>query len=511
MKQFFTALYLFFLLSTQVNSQVSLPRSTPEAEGVSSKGIIEFLDAVAGTPNEMHSLMIIRNGKVIAEGWWDPYRPALKHTLYSLSKSFTSTAIGFAVSEKRISLADKVISFFPDKLPDTVSTFLSQLSIKDLITMSVGMAPDPSGLIAITDDWVKTFLSIPVRNKPGSVFLYNSGATYMLSAIIQKVTGEKLVDYLEPRLFQPLDISGIDWELDPNGINTGGYGLRVKTEDIAKFGLLYLQKGKWNGKQIIPTAWVEEATSFKIDIAPGMSQERKDSSDWRQGYCYQFWRSRYNSYRGDGAFGQYCLVLPLENAVIAITSETPNMQDELNLVWKYLLPALQANRSTLDKNDGLELKQKLAKLKVPLNETGSEVKPITISGTRYHFETNPKKISDIAFNEEDHIMTLKIRTDADAYDLKFGDGKWITGTTTMLGPSLVAAAKNHFVGLPPSQIAGSYRWVSNSTLEMQLRYIDSPHTLNMTYEFSGDNISVVLKDSFAPPDRKTTLQGAIVQ
>ena len=247
---------LFLFVSFQVISQ-PLPRSTPEAEGVSSKGIIDFLDAIDNSKHEMHSIMILRHGVVIAEGWWSPYRPELKHTLYSLSKSFTSTAIGFAVAEKKITVNDKVISFFPDKLPQTVSENLAQLTIKDLLSMSAGQAPDPSFAIAPSDDWIKTFFSIPIQNKPGSVFLYNSMATYMLSAIVQKVTGQKIIDYLKPRLFAPLGIEGPDWENDPTGINVGGWGLRVRTEDIAKFAQLYLQKGKWNGKQIIPAAWVE--------------------------------------------------------------------------------------------------------------------------------------------------------------------------------------------------------------------------------------------------------------
>ena len=153
---FVTAL-LFLFLSLQVSSQtVTLPRSTPEAQGVSSKGIVDFLDAIAQSKNEMHSIMIVRHGKVIAEGWWNPYRPDLKHTLYSLSKSFTSTAIGFAVAEKKITVNDKVISFFPDKLPDTISSNLRELTIRDLITMSAGQAPEPTYIIA-TDDWIKSF------------------------------------------------------------------------------------------------------------------------------------------------------------------------------------------------------------------------------------------------------------------------------------------------------------------------------------------------------------------
>src|SRR4051812_30813751 len=301
------ALLLFGLtLQLQTNGQksTSLPRSKPEAEGVSSRGIIQFIDAISKSNHEFHSFMVLRHGKVIAEGWWNPYQGNLKHTMYSVSKSFTATAIGFAVSEKRISVDDRVISFFPADVPDTAGAFLSQLRIKDLLSMSVGQQPDPTGDIGSkNDNWVNAFFRTPILYAPGSKFLYNSAATYVLSAIVQKVTGQRVLDYLQPRLFAPLGISGIDWEVSPQKINSGGWGLRLKTEDMAKFGQLFLQKGIWNGKQILPQAWVEQASTMKIEQDPSASQARKDSSDWLQGYCYQMWRSRNNAYRADGAFG----------------------------------------------------------------------------------------------------------------------------------------------------------------------------------------------------------------
>lgn len=505
--------FLFLLVFTsQVCSQsFSLPRSTPEEQGASSRGIIDFLNAVNNSRNEMHSLMIVRHGKVIAEGWWKPYRPDLKHTLYSLSKSFTSTAIGFAVSENKLSVTDKVISFFPDKLPDTVSAYLDALTVKDLLSMSVGQTPDPSFLVAQDTDWVKRFFKVPVQHKPGSVFLYNSMATYMLSAILQKVTGEKLIDYLRPRLFIPLGIQDADWESDLDGINVGGWGLRVKTEDIAKFGLLFLQKGKWQDKQLLPESWIDEATASHIDNAPGAPQAKKDSSDWMQGYGYQFWRSRFNSYRGDGAFGQYMLILPELDAVIAITSETTNMQDELNLVWKHLLPALRGETRSQHTKDAMELKKRLSSLKVPMPVlTDSVFTSPALTGKTFRLAENTRKIESVAFNQKGNIITLTIKKEGKNYPLNFGKGIWMKGRTTMLGPSLVELAKGHFAGIPASQVAGSYSWKNASALEMHLRYIDSPHTLQMTFYFEGNKVSLDIKDSFAPPERKLTVAGTVV-
>jgi CubicO group peptidase (beta-lactamase class C family) len=242
----------------------TLPRSAPEDQGVSSDSIIAFLDALSGSKHEYHSLMVLRHGYVIAEGWWKPYRPKSPQMLYSLSKSFTSTAIGLAVAEGRLGVDDKVLKFFPDETPAAVSEHLAALRVRDLLSMSVGHAEDSTGTLRGKDDWVKQFLSLPIKNPPGTAFLYNSGATYMCSAIVQKVTGQRVIDYLGPRLFGPLGIETMSWEVCPRGINTGGWGLKVPTEALAKFGQLYLQKGMWNGRQILSPAWVEEATSFKI-------------------------------------------------------------------------------------------------------------------------------------------------------------------------------------------------------------------------------------------------------
>lgn len=509
-KKSIAALLLFLLFSIWANSQSKLPRSNPEAEGVSSDGIIKFLDAVANSKNEIHSLMILRHGKVIAEGWWNPYRPDLKHTMYSVSKTFTATAIGFAVNEKRISVNDKVTSFFPTQLPDTVSTNLADLTIKDVLSMTVGQAPDPTGL-AVTGSrpWSTTFLSLPIKDDPGTKFLYNSLGSYMLSAIIQKVTGQKVIDYLRPRLFTPLGIQGMDWEVDPEGINSGGWGLRVKTEDMAKFGQLYLNNGKWNGKQLLPAAWIEEATTMKIDQNPDMPQAKKDSSDWNQGYCYQIWRCRHNGYRADGAFGQYIIVMPELDAVIAITSETPNMQDEINLVWEHLLPAFKKNKLPGNKSLAV-LKQKLAALKLPPPAKTTSPVEKTISGKTFTIESNQSNVESVSFQFKNNICYVGLKTDTALHKFEFGAGSWKEGTTTKKGPNLVGRAKAHFAGLPSPKINCSYSWKDDQTLELILRYIESPHTEKINCRFEDNKVSIDISNSFDtnPANKKPTLKGS---
>lgn len=324
----------------------SLPRSTPKAEKMNEKAVANFLQAMQKDGHDLHSLMIVRNGKVIAEHWLGDNAANKPHILNSVSKTFTATAIGFAVSEGLIKVTDKVISFFPDKLPNDISENLRNMEIRHLLTMNTGHEDEPRRRGTDTGDWVEHFLAAPVTHEPGTYFVYNSMGTYMLSAIIQKVTGEKLIDYLYPRLFRPLGIVGATWQDSPQGINVGGWGLYVKTEDMAKLGQLFLQKGKWNGKQLLPESWIEDASSYQTSslpagVKPDQVKDNPKNSDWMQGYGYQMWRCRHNAYRADGASGQYILVLPDKNAVIAITANIGDMQAELNLVWKYLLPAMK--------------------------------------------------------------------------------------------------------------------------------------------------------------------------
>ncbi len=322
----------------------ALPRSTTEKESVSSQNISNYLKAVKENKQDLHSLMILRHGKIIEEYWSGDYAPGKKHIMNSVSKTFTSMAVGFAITENRLKLSDKVISFFPDDLPEKISPFLAKLQVRDLLTMSVGHETDPTKTIRSQgENWEKIFLATPIVYEPGTRFVYNSMATYMLSAIIQKVTGNKLIDYLYPRLFRPLGITGAEWEASPKGVNCGGWGLYIKTEDMAKLGQLLLQKGSWNGKQLLPEAWIAETTTAKIIQAPAWvsSDTKTENSDWMQGYGYLIWRCRYNAYRADGANGQFIIVIPDKDAVIVTTANISDMQAEINLIWENLFPALK--------------------------------------------------------------------------------------------------------------------------------------------------------------------------
>ena len=325
---------------------IDLPRvETPDSVAKAMEG---FFEAAAADSMDVHSVMIVKDGNVIYNHWQSEGVDSVPHVLHSVSKTFTATAVGLAIADGKMALTDKVIDYFPDKLPADVSDNLKAMTVRDLLTMSCGHDVEPSWRGDSDQDWVTIFLAHPVVHEPGTFYLYNSLGTYMLSAIVQQVTGEKVVDYLTPRLFEPLHIDKPKWEESPQGINCGGWGLYLKTEDLAKMGQLLLQKGEWNGKQLIPAEWVAEMSKKQVEsINPGtrieQAEERgmtKETSDWMQGYGYQMWRCRPGCFRADGARGQYIIVVPDKNAVIAITSNVEDLQGELNLVWNRILPVL---------------------------------------------------------------------------------------------------------------------------------------------------------------------------
>ena len=317
------------------------------------------------------------------------------------------------------------------------------------------------------------------------------------------------MDYLQPRFFEPLGINGDDWETDIQGINTGGWGLRLKTEDMAKFAELFLQKGVWNGKQVLPKGWVEEASTAKIIQHPELPQVKKDSSDWEQGYCYQMWRCRHNAFRGDGAFGQFMIVMPDEDAVLAITAETPDMQDELNLVWKYLLPAMHKEKLNTDTKTTALLQQKIKALSVPLPAKNSSKMEQTISGKTYAIEQNKKHLQNIAFGFKNDICHVTLKTDTADYAFDFAAGKWQAATTNKPGPSLTAGAIEIRKMLFPAKVEGSYTWKDDNTLQLALRYIESPHTEYITCHFDGNSLELSDEASFEYGKNKEVMKASV--
>lgn len=473
----------------------SLPRSTPEAEGVVSSGIQAFLDAIAQSKHEFHSFMMVRHGNVIAEGWWAPYGPHFVHTMYSMSKSFTSTAVGFAVKEGRLKVDDQVLSFFPESRPAQISENLAALRVKHLLTMSVGNEKEPTGTVVQSENWVQTFLAQPITHQPGTTFLYNSAATYMCSAIVQKVTGQKVIDYLRPRLFEPLGVHGMTWEECPRGINTGGWGLSIQTEGLAKFGQLYLQKGQWQGRQILPAAWVEEATTFKIQQpAPAKPARPNAQNDWLQGYAYQFWRCQHNGFRGDGAFGQFTIVLPEQDVVIAMTSESSNMQGQLDLVWEHLLPAIKQSALPPNPKGMMALQQTLSSLNVPGTQAPASAITVNPTGRKnFQFDANSQGFTEGSVEPQGANWTLTLKGPQDTHIIHATATGWTRESTTLPAPRLIGG------GAPQPgtrhKVTSRSEWLDAQTLVFTLRYYETPHHDSFIFKFDGDKVTLTFQNS----------------
>ena len=453
-----------------------LPRSLPEAQGVSSGALEEFVKALNGIEG-LHGVMVVRHGQVIAEGWWSPYDATHPHVLYSLSKSFTSTAVGLAIAEGKLSLDDQVLKFFPGDAPANLSDNLKAMRVRDLLMMSTGHQDEPP--TAPDEVSPKSFLAQPVPHLPGTHFKYNTAATFMLSAIVQKVTGQTVLDYLGPRLFEPLGIGHPVWDTNFQGISLGGYGLRLRTEDIAKFGQLYLQHGNWHGKQLLPADWVALATSRQT------SNGSNPDSDWNQGYGFQFWRCRHNAFRGDGAFGQYCVVIPDQDAVVAINSGVKDMQAVLNVIWDKLLPAFQAQRLAVNPEAVKRLQGELAHLEVsPARGAATAAQSRKFLNRKYAFPANERNLQGLTLASSDGGKTLTLVFEQGGQEMRFASGyrAWEKSNAPLFNDKMA-----QFAGEP---FGGTFAWLDDNTCTLKLCAVNTPYHLQMTLKFSGDQVTL---------------------
>ena len=477
-----------------------LSHSAPEAQGIASTAILAFVRAAQEHLGGLHSFMLLRHGHMVAAGWWSPYGPESPHELFSLTKSFTSTAVGLAVAEGRLSVDDPVLSFFPGEqglgsgqARSPGREHLAAMRVRHLLTMTTGHAEDTTGHLFERQDgnWVKGFLEQPVAHVPGTHFVYNSGASYVLSAIVQQVTGMAVLDYLQPRLFEPLGIETPAWATCPRGVHIGGWGLSVRTEDIARFGQLYLQKGAWRDPttgtavRILPAAWVKEATARQVPNAPN------ENPDWEQGYGYQFWRCRHGAYRGDGAFGQFCVVMPDQDAVLAITSGVGDMQAVLNLAWAHLLPAMGPVPLPADRAAQEELERTLVSLSLPPAQ-GQFSSPLAaqVSGKQYAMEANGQKVEAIAFDFHGDRCTVTVGDDRGEHRIACGSGAWLKGMTTY----------DHDA---PRRVAASGAWTAEDTYAIALCFYETPFCLTITCRFAEDRLTFDSKANvaFGPLER----------
>ncbi len=480
--------------------EYALPRTYPEQEGIDSSALLHFVEALEREIHELHSFMLLRHGRVIAEGWWSPYHHEEPHLLFSVSKSFTSSAVGLAVAEGRFSIDDRVLSFFPDERPTEVSDFLAAMSVRHLLTMTTGHAEDtwPHQVERPDGNWIKAFLNVPVLHAPGTHFLYNTGASYMLAAIVQKMTGMKLIDYLQPRLFAPLGIQQATWQESPQGIAMGGYGLSLKTEDLARFGQLYLQKGMWDGHQILPEAWVEAATSALVS-----NGNRTEQNDYSQGYGYQFWRCQHGAYQASGVFGQICIVMPEQEAVLAFTGGIDVFESVylLNLVWTLLLPLMGSE--PLAENPVFQdtLAKKLSSLTLAPVQ-GQAASPIAsqLSGRTYRVDSNALNIETIALNFTVSGCTVTVKTPDGEETFPCDYGVWRQGHTKLFN--------NLWLSDDPTPVVASGAWTTEDSFTMVVRLHETPFFHTLVYHFIEDELLLEIRINVTLESSKPLLLSA---
>lgn len=475
------------------NIMKQLNRSTPAEQGVNPAGILAFLQSLQSeeTKSELHSFMMIRHGYVIAEGWANPYGPKDIHHLYSLSKSFTSTAIGIAISEGLLSEEDYIKDIFIDYLQEPYQANIELLQVKHLLSMSGGQEYDifADDMIGNNKDWVKVILDTPIIHEPGSVFAYNTGSTYVLSVILEKATGIKLESYLNSRLYEHLGFGEKRWLTCPLKHNTGGFGLYLRTEDIAKFGLCYLNDGVFEDQQVIPSDWVKKATS---PIIPTGNGEEEDT-DSNQGYGYQFWRSTHKSYRGDGAFGQFCLCLPEQDVVIVMTSGYQESGNQLDMVWKHLLPAIDDGAKELDEqqkvlNTYLENMEALYPI--------SKIKSKDIKEKRYILDKKYYSFDRIGFELSGNKGAFKFFSRKSRILIPFGLDHYEEGSFTL--------------DRAREKIVSRGAWTSENEFSIYVRYINTPHCDHFKLVFDGIRVKVTIDRNVSiSPFEQVVLSGEL--
>jgi CubicO group peptidase (beta-lactamase class C family) len=455
--------------------------------GVDADAIVAFLDAVEAAELDLHSLMIHRNGKVVVEAWRWPYRADRPRNLHSVAKSFTACAIGLALEEKRFSLDDKVVSFFPDALPAVVGDWLAALTLEDLLTMRVGHGGETSGAQwrALGTSWMEAFFRIPIVEQPGGSFLYTSAASYMLSAVLSRVTGETLHDYLKPRLIEPLGITGETWDIGPDGINPGGNGLTAKTVDLLKLGILHAQNGVWEGKRLLPEHWVATATRAHVESGR---------------YGYHWWTRPDGMYSAIGKFVQMALVFPAQGVTLAVTGAIKGSGRLMPYIDRYFPAAfrevfrdgpiagpaadarLKARLVEWQREDAPVAWKAPYLLADPVGHRGGATRART-EKRRFTMQPNAQGIValQLAFGERECTLRL---TDADGeHAIVAGFDRWIEGANEMPGRDL-----HHGYRLLGSPVVARACWLDPARLQMTWIFAETAFRDTVICEFAGQQV-----------------------
>ncbi len=504
MKRISTFLLVLAMMVVTHAQTGDLPRSTPAQQGLSTQAVSQFVDSLLALPQtEIHHVMVARHGQVVAEAHPAPFRADDAHTLYSASKTFVSLAVGLAIADNRLRLDDRVAAIMHDHLPDTISTSLAQMTVRNLLTMSSGIKPDWT-MRNNTNQWLNTWLAYPVK-APGEHFFYDSMATYMLSAIVQRVMGKTVLQLLCERIFEPLHITEVDWEISPEGINTGGWGMRIQAESLAKVGILMLQRGQWEGRQLVPEQWIDEMTQKRINYDNANGQAPTDGN---QGYCYQLWRCKWpTAYRMDGAHGQFVVMDPASDIVVVILGRSARGHDELACIWNQLMPGVDRtdNKNESKAEKRLAAACSRAALPLPQGKQRSNV----LTNADFKLQPNPDGIDLIKFYQDGKQMAMRIYyRDGRDETIPMAYGKWTYGHLTGEPPYSIGAV-GRFAGLRHNfATAAAYAWTTPGMLTVQIHYVNWISATTLQFDITAGTVQITHNYDTAHPH---TIPFAIVQ
>ena len=432
-----------------------LSRSTPESQGVPSGAVLAMLRRWETSGCEPHSVVIVRHGHVVAQGWWAPYRPEHQQLLYSVSKTFLAVAVALAEDDGLLGRGERLVDVFPEAAA-TAGPRASEITVEDCLRMSTGHHEDTldtvPGLLGSGDGAAALFLAAEPEHEPGSWFVYHNGASLMLALAVQRRTGQRLLHYLRPRLLEPLGITSASWRSAAGG-DLGFSGLHTTTDAVARLGVLLLDDGVWQGTRLLPSGWVGTASSALSNTAhhPG-------TPDWQQGYGYQLWRSRHDGFRADGAYGQFSLIHPRHDLVVAVTACTDDAQPILEAVWEELIPALTDTPSPADPEAVHELSQALDTAVLPA--VGSTCEPAVPGPWVFTHEPTPEhpRLTRVEVRPHENSWLLVV-DDGEPLPITCGDGRW---------PDAAGA---------PFVAAGG--WVSPDVFEATIVAVQTPHSLHL--------------------------------
>lgn len=429
------------------SADVRLQRATPESQGVPAEAVLHTISHILNFKDaEVHSVMVLRHGKVIGEVYPAPFGPQYAHTLYSCSKTYTAMAVGMAVSENRLRVTDRVAPYFLEELPPSITPQLADMTVEDLLTMRSGIKAQYTTLRGECSNWVQAFLGKTV-NGVGEKFQYDSMDTYLLSAIIQKTTGQTLLRYLQARLFSPMGITSPQWELSPEGYNTGGWGLYVTPEVMAMTGQLLLDRGRWGARQLIDSTWVSQMMTVRAN----------------SNYGYQMWLGDDGeSFFAKGALGQYIIVAPRQDMVVVVTQcFEGDDKKQRSAIYDTLLPSVSPVPLPVDEGANKKMRAALSKAALPIvkgKKASAHAK--ALDGKRYSLSSNRLGFKTMSFVFEGDSLSLLLTTDRDdaVHTLRFGAERWCTNAVGSRPPYSISAvgSQNGITG--PFYSAGCYAW-----------------------------------------------------